>query len=160
MNIIKFILCVCVLRYIHRAELWFCVWGAIFRWIYISLSEKVLCNCKFDRYTRIYTKRYKNLFIHKIKHSNVKLPEILHFIFLLYWIGVCCPLCSCFGLDLCVYTIWRGYRWISGICKTMASFSNFYTLLGLKRTSVDSIQHHCKCCRKVSGWMEKKKSFS
>lgn len=41
-------------------------------------------------------------------------------------------------------------RWISGIHKTMGSFSNLYAIFSIKRSAMDSIQYHCKCCRTVS----------
>lgn len=50
----------------------------------------------------------------------------------------------------CCACILSDNRWISSVHKTMDSFSNLYTLFCIKCSTMDSVQHHCKCRRKVS----------
>lgn len=51
------------------------------------------------------------------------------------------------------YLIWNfplQHRWISSVHKAMGSFSDLHVIFSIKCSAMDSIQHHCKCCRKVS----------
>lgn len=63
------------------------------------------------------------------------------------------------GDIICYFVFWFAFslhgwcathRRISGVHKTMDSFSNLHNVLSIECFAMDSVQHHCKCCREVN----------